>query len=648
MKNPFLLTAAALCLCGCATQSRLAHLEKDSTTASISIADEPILPEVEKKELRRDTLSVTDDDGREILIMRAVQDVDGEMVATDVIRPAVVSARFRNLAERGGMVSIGFDVTVPAGMQDSHWQLRFSPVLTMQGEQQPLDAIYITGAQYRKAQLRGYQQYERFLSHLMADSSKFLNKGQLEIFLRRNLPELYRFREDSSFVSDEDFASVYGVTQRQAVEHYTNKFLIRRHSRRVEMKDAMFRRYVKSPISPEGLRLDSVVVGPNADFTYMYSQAVKTPPRLRKMELSLSGAIYEEDRKLYDMPKCEPLTFYISSLGGLAEMSEKYVTQVVNRQLTANTACYVEFAEGEAGVDAELGHNGEEIGRIKENLRSLITRSELEMDSIVVTASCSPEGSWASNKQLSSERAKAVTEYFRSFVMACTDSVKASYGAVLDLAGTGASTGNEIHFISRSNPENWVMLDALVSRDSVLSEGDRISYLAASRETDPDVREKILASEGYYRYLREKLYPRLRTVRFDFHLHRKGMVQDTIHTTVPDSSYMHGVMAMQEGNYEEAVRILRPYRDINSAIACCAMDFNASAMDILLSLEPSDKVDYMLALVYSRLGDDRNAVQHYLRACRHNRTYISRGNLDPEISVLISRYRLNEEQDFTN
>ena len=641
MRKLFLLTATAVCLCSCATRARLTRIEKETPSPLLSLADEQVLPEVEKKELTRDTLSVTDEYGKEVLIMRAVKDEDGEMVATDVIKPAVVSARFRNLAERGGEVRIGFDVTVPAEMQDSRWQLRLTPVLTMQEQELTLDAVYITGAQYRRAQLRGYQQYERFLARLMADSTKFLNKGQLEIFLRRNLPELYRFREDSSFVSDEAFASVYGVTERQAVEHYTNKFLIRRNGRRAGMKDSMFRKYVKSPIASEGLRLDSVVAGPGADFVYKYSQAVRTTPRLKKMELTLSGGIYEEDEKLYDIPQAAPLTFYISSLGGLAETKERYLTEVVSRQLEANTACYVEFASGKAGVDVSLGHNAEEIGRIKDNLRSLITRSELEMDSIVVTASCSPEGSWASNERLSQERAEAVTEYFRDFVKACADSLLSSYGTIYDISGDGIRRSGDIQFISRSNPENWVMLDALVRKDSTLSESDRQSYLAAAAETDPDARESRLGSQRYYRYLRERLYPRLRTVRFDFHLHRRGMVQDTIRTTVPDTSYMRGVLAMQEGDYEEAVRILRPYRDINTAIACCALDFNASAMDILLTLEPDEKVDYMLALVYSRLGDDRNAVQHYLNACRSNRAYISRGNLDPEISTLISRYKLD-------
>ena len=48
------------------------------------------------------------------------------------------------------------------------------------------------------------------------------------------------------------------------------------------------------------------------------------------------------------------------------------------------------------------------------------------------------------------------------------------------------------------------------------------------------------------------------------------------------------------------------------------------------------------------MGDFQGAVNEYLEACRGDRMYIARGNLDPEISVLIKRYQLHvtpEEAD---
>ena len=88
------------------------------------------------------------------------------MVATDVIEAATVTARFRNIAERKGKVDLAFDIIVPEDMMDSEWQLRFYPDMFILGDSIRLEPVIITGAKYRKAQLRGYQQYERFLSRI--------------------------------------------------------------------------------------------------------------------------------------------------------------------------------------------------------------------------------------------------------------------------------------------------------------------------------------------------------------------------------------------------------------------------------------------------------------------------------------------------
>ena len=76
------------------------------------------------------------------------------------------------------------------------------------------------------------------------------------------------------------------------------------------------------------------------------------------------------------------------------------------------------------------------------------------------------------------------------------------------------------------------------------------------------------------------------------------------------------------------------------------MGYDASAMEILLGCPRSDRVLYLMAVLYSRKGEDREAVQSYLNACALNPSYVHRGNLDPEIASLKRRYELqNEEND---
>ena len=121
------------------------------------------------------------------------------------------------------------------------------------------------------------------------------------------------------------------------------------------------------------------------------------------------------------------------------------------------------------------------------------------------------------------------------------------------------------------------------------------------------------------------------------------MVKDTVHTTELDTVYMRGVQLLRDHDYEGALAILRPYHDYNTAVAYVALDYNASAMEILKDIEKTAPVNYMLALLYSRRGDDQQAVQYYLNACQQEQSYVYRGNLDPEISVLIKRYGLNAD-----
>ncbi len=633
-----------VCLAGCGPQRKLERLRRQSLGAQMVIADEKELPEIEMgAEPRRDTMVVEDPDGNQVLIMRAVKDENGEMVATDILQAARVTARFRNVAERSGRVDLNFRIIVPEAIQDRDWQLRFYPDLFIREDSLRLDPILITGESYRKAQLKGYEHYQKFLDSIAADSTHFIDRFQLEMFLRRNLPDIYRYKTDSTSVSDEEFRSHYGITERQALTHYTNQLVVRRNRRKVGRKDQMFRKYVKVPIVTEGLRLDTVIVSPDGDILYDYVQSIHVTPSLRKATVLLSGDIFEEDRRIYRVPRTEPLTFYISSISGLSDDAVRYKTVVTERRVQANTACYIDFDQGRAEIRKEIGHNREEMARIEGNLRSLLQNRDFDMDSIVVTASCSPEGSYEHNRKLSMRRSESVSTYFEGFLRHYRDSVRRS-GFHIGMDDTYQEEAPaEIRLLSRNNPENWTMLDALVRDDEKLSEREKEDYERTAALREFDLREQRLQKLPSYRHIRENLYPRLRTVRFDFHLHRKGFQKDTIHTTVVDSVYMRGLQAIRDREYEQAVTLLRPYKDYNTAVAFCALDYNASALEVLEPMERTDRILYLLAILYSRQGDDRKAVESYLKACRLNPTFIHRGNLDPEIAGLIRRYGLDRE-----
>ena len=646
-----LVFVLALISVSCATQQKLKDIRETHRDAQLTLSDDVSnLPELKIKQITRDTLKIKDEDGSEILIMKAVKDEEtGEMVAADILEAAKVTARFRNIAERKGKIDLAFDIIVPEDMVDSKWQLRFHPDMFIMEDSVRLESVVITGAKYRKAQLRGYQQYERFLARIISDTTKFVNLEALEIFLKRNIPQVYAFKTDTTFVSDEQFYSIYGVSEQDAVDHYTNMFAKNMNERRKANKDAMYKKYVKAPIITEGLRLDTIITNPDGDFVYHYIQTINTRPKLRKVDIILSGEMWEQHEKLYSMPRSAPLTFYISSLSAFTDNTERYLTKVIERQVAANTEGKIDFELGKADVKLDLGENLFEIQKIKTTLADLLNNETFDLDSILVSATASPEGSLSLNSSLANKRSESVSKYFNEFMKEYSDSLILEGGVSMDLEGNNmeyTKQVQEIRFTPRSIPENWDDLYMFVQNDPVLNVDQKDAFNKIfDEEKDLDRRESKLKGTDFYSYLKDAVYPRLRTVKFNFFLHRKGMVKDTVHTTVLDSTYMRGVEALRDMDYETAVVLLGPYRDYNAAVAFMALDRNLSALEILEDMERTAELNYLLAILYSSTGEPEKAVECYMRACNENRSYVYRGNLDPEISVLIKTYGLNAEEE---
>lgn len=638
----------------CASHKKLTDLKKgEAPVASLMMGrEETFVPQLNNTTFKKpDAITIVEDDGSEILIMKAIRDEEtGEMVAADVIDAAIVTTRFRNVAERMGKVDLAFQVVVPQTMMDSKWQLRFYPDMYILEDSVRLDPVIITGAGYRKAQQKGYQQYEKFLSKIINDSTTFINVKLLELFIERNLPEVYAFKNDSTYVSDEEFHTVFGVTQQQAVDHYTNKFAKKLNERRKSQKGKMFNKYVKAPIVTEGIRLDTVIQNINGDFIYNYVQTINTRPKLKKVHIVLSGDIYEQDAKLYSIPASEPLEFLISSVSKLLDNTVRYKTRIIERKASANAECRIEFEEGQAEIDVDRADNYNEISSIKRTLSQLIDNEVFDVDSIVVSATASPEGTFAHNRSLAQRRSESVSKYFTSYMKRYCDSLSAELGTVYNMDDTWVSDkkpSKPLTFTPRCIPENWDDMYTYVRKDVVMTDEQKSAFFEIAKTEDADKREQMLREQSYYSYLKSSVYPRLRTVKFNFYLHRRGMTKDTVHTTVVDSVYMRGVDALRDMDYARALSHLKSYKDYNTAIAYVGMDRNASALEILEGLEKTAEVNYMLAILYSRTGDAQKAVECYVRACKQNPMYVHRGNLDPEISVLIKTYGLNEEEEET-
>ena len=327
--------------------------------------------------------SMAADSGGGPLIMNAIKDEEtGEMVATDVITESRVVARFRNVAERFGRVSIEFDITVPEELLSSSWKLELLPLMKIMGDSTMLDPVCITGRKYRDEQMRGYRRYERFLQSIITDSTDFIRLRQLEIFIMRHFPDTYAMKNDTSFVPDPVAESIFGVSQREALEHYTRHHLFDRNERRKAGRAMMFRRFIKDPLVSDGIRLDTVISDMAGGLIYRYVQQVESRPGLRKIEVALDGCLYEDGEVICTVGRPEDIVFYVSSLSTLADMSPRYVMRVIERYVYDNTHAFIDFAQGSADLDTLLPGNRAELARIRECVSAVVGRTEFVLDSL--------------------------------------------------------------------------------------------------------------------------------------------------------------------------------------------------------------------------------------------------------------------------
>ena len=170
-----------LLVISCSSYRKLEQIRSGEVRMGLGVSEDKPL-EDDTPEVDVDSIRGSLADGP--IIMNAIRDSEtGEMVASDVIVASKVTARFRNVAERAGYVTIGFDITVPAAMADSKWQLKVRPKMFIQSDTLALEPVYITGSGYRAAQLRGYERYRAFLATIITDTADFVHLHQLEVFL---------------------------------------------------------------------------------------------------------------------------------------------------------------------------------------------------------------------------------------------------------------------------------------------------------------------------------------------------------------------------------------------------------------------------------------------------------------------------------
>ena len=373
-----------------------------------------------------------------------------------------------------------------------------------------------------------------------------------------------------------------------------------------------FARFVKYPYS-EGSRLDSIVQHPG-HISYYYSQEVPTDETSKTMLVTLQGWVMALDESYYKLPPSDTLTYHVSSMLSFADTTTRYKIKIIEKYATVQDRNYIQFRLNDTHVLDSLGRNAAELDKIRTRMAGLIGQREFFVDSIVLTASASPEGRYARNSTLAQGRAHALKGYLRKCI------------------GPQVDTLMQIRWIA----EDWHELTTRIRSDENLQHRAEILKLIDT-DSDPDRRERAIR-ELYpqdYQYFKESVYPSLRAVTMRYDLRRVGMVKDTIHTREVDTAYMRGINLLQKRKYAKALYILNDYRDRNTVITLLSLGYDAQALEMLNGLERSHTTEYLKAVACARLGRKTEGREHFLKACELDERMLFRGNLDPEIAELL-------------
>lgn len=580
---------------------RATYKENKGNSLRITMADAPRDVNLSVSGHKPEKYSPVPSGDDDLILNAVVADSCGEIVAQGKLSALTVTAVHRNIAERDGKVRLCFDLHVSEDLLSEDSQVRIIPKLMADGDTMLMDRVLVTGEQYREAQRKGYERYNRYYASIIPDSVDFIEAfGYLSLlsnFSRRNL-------KDST-------VGEFGITEQEAMDHYIRNWLVRLNKRRKDKLEEVFRKCVKDPVDNLGIRLDTVLSDPSGGLIYRYVQDLKATPQLHRMRMVFQGSVNSYGKRKTLFNSNDTLTWFVSSLTQMADTSVIYRKQALPRDIAVSTLAFIEFSKGSWEIDTTLGNNADELRRIRCEFDSLSANKSFATDSVIICASCSPEGSYSTNATLSRKRAEAITEY---------------YSDLPELSGTKTRLRTEYV------PENWQLLKEHIVADGNVKDKDAV--LSVFGEENCDRREEMLSRLSDFRYIREKLYPLLRRIDFTFRLHRR--VYDTVETEIiPDDAYKDGLKALMDRDFKKALSILRPYSDINSAIAYLCLDYNASALAVLSGLDNTPKTDYLKAMAYVRMGNKTKALEHYRKAIAGDERLRFRSALDPEMEPFL-------------
>lgn len=154
------------------------------------------------------------------------------------------------------------------------------------------------------------------------------------------------------------------------------------------------------------------------------------------------------------------------------------------------------FHINKAEINTQLANNKNELDKMRQTIDVVKNDTDVHITSITLHGYASPDGKYANNKRLASNRTKAVYEYLRKLY------------PVEEKLITFSSTA-----------EDWQGVKDYLSQNEVPEKQTVLKIMAS--KLSPDAKERTIAAKAgdAYRYLTENVYPLLRrteyTVNYD-------------------------------------------------------------------------------------------------------------------------------------
>lgn len=450
-------------------------------------------------------------------------------------------------------------------------------------------------------------------------------------------------------------AHINSLDSTDLVKKFYNTQKIARNEARKAMKDEKYHDIVRFPFNPDA-ELDTVIYAAD-QVKFLYSQKVPADENSARMKVYVVGNVLSGNGSKYPLPKSDTLTYLVSSMTKFIDKTPRYVRKIIARDAEANTSVNFYFPQNDFNLNETIAVNRKGVKKVKDLTLALMTDPVYRIDSLTLFASSSPEGSWRVNGEIAQKRAKSIRDVLVREFTALYDSLSVGVNVEMDEAGNliHREVKDEIPDLPnlikiRTIPEDWNKLRSLIVSDADFKGHKDAILRIIDREQEPDRREWLIKSQykSEYAYMLEKLYPIIRAVDFRFSLSRRGMKQDTIYTNEPDTTYARAVEYLEKRKYEQALEMLRPYDDVNTAIAYMSLGYDKAALRIFEKSPQTADNKYMQAILQARLGNEEQAVRLLLGAVDMNAQMKFRANLDPELSELVKKYGLFKEEDDWN